>query len=329
MVFAFWTNSFICRPLHADEASDLLDVLRKSRAAMHGKEINVHCISSSSIQVVREDQIIISYPQNFFAFSTDLAQIVATRKINHFFWACIGSQSLKLAPEDFLLQADSGGLIQENESMLRKVRGGTTGSQVLLYYPSGEDMLANLESIPVWQKSKDGQGRTRLLAEKDGVEHKLVLGRSGEFPIVSYEFKHSEFPCKVEYQGLYDIKEIVGAALPKSAVFTVNLKDTPFTIRCEVRGIRDSRIPPNVNSWKEIKEIIGLPDGTLIGVENMRQIKFKWQDGEVVRSIDGKTLDALRGHVFWSTSSRVWVAGGFLGILTCAIWSFVYLRRKT
>ena len=320
---------FNCRPLQADEASDLLDVLRKSRAAMLGKEIDVHCISSSPIQVVREEQIIISYPQNFFALSTDLAQVDVTRKSNHFFWGCIGNQSLKLAPEDFLLQANSGGLIQENESMLRKVRGGTTGSQVLMYYPTGEDMLANLESIPAWQKLKDGQGRTRLLAEKEGVEHKLVLGRPGQFPIVSYEFKHAGVPCKVDYQGLYDFNEIVGAVLPKSAVITIPFKDTPFMMRCEVRGIRDARIPPNVNSWKEIKEIIGLPDGTLIGVENMRQIKFKWQDGEVVRSIDGKKLDALRGHVFWNTSSRIWIAGGFLGLLTGAIWRFVYLRRNT
>jgi len=60
----------------------------------------------------------------------------------------------------------------------------------------------------------------------------------------------------------------------------------------------------------------------------MRQIKFKWQDGEVVRSVDGKKLDTLRGHAFWSNSSRLWVAGGCFLILICAVWTFKVWERR-
>ena len=97
---------------------------------------------------------------------------------------------------------------------------------------------------------------------------------------------------------MYEIAGVVQACVPKLTVITATLPKGHYEMRCQVTGVRDARIPPGAMNWKAVKDVIGLPNGTRMQVEDMRQIKFEWKNGEIVRSIDGKTLDAIRSHSF-------------------------------
>ena len=318
--------------LFGEESSDVLRRLRITRESLFGKEIEVHCLTSKSgeSRVVRENQIIINYPNQFFVFSTNPDSIIATRPVNHSFRGCIGDQFLNLKPEAFVPNGPSGGLMKEKSEMLTYARGGTTGSQVLMYHMSGEDMLVVLEAIPPssWKSSTNSHGKQILVGESDGHVHTLKLNNENGFPISKYEFTFVGFPTTIEYSGAYASPDNLQPVIPKEVVITIGFKDGPIKMQCEVRDVRKSRIPPGVQTWNEVKEHIGLPNGTKITVEDLRQINFKWQDGEVVRSVDGKKLDTLRGHAFWSTSSRVWVASGFIMILVGAVWTFRRWKRS-
>ncbi|MEQ1829033.1 MAG: hypothetical protein ABL921_23930 [Pirellula sp.] len=320
------------RFLLGNDPSSTLRILRNARESLKEVEIDVICVSSATnqSQIVRENQSIISYPGEFYAFSTDLNDIIATRRVNHFFWGCIGDQSLKLSPDDFMLSESSSGFIQEKSGMLVSVRGGTTGSQVLMYYPSGEDMLPVLEAIPAsgWKSSIDTQGKQILIGESDGRVHTLTVNSNDGFPIGKYEFVFGDVPTTVVYNGVSVFPGFPNAVIPKEVVVTMGLKGGQYKMQCEVRDIRKSRIPPGVQRWKEVKEQIGLPNGTKITVEDMRQINFKWQDGEVVRSVDGRKLDALRGHTFWSSSRRLWLVCGFVVILIGSFWTLARWKRN-
>jgi len=315
------------------EPLDVLRRLRNARESLSGKEIEVNCITSSAkdTRVTRQKQTIISYPNQFYAFSTNVDNFIDTSPVNSHFWGCIGNQSLNLSPRNFVPNGQSGGgLIEEKSGKLISIRGGTTGSQVLMYSKSGEDMLAVLESIPPssWKSSTDSLGKQLLVGESSGSSHKLTVNNENGFPISKYEFTCLDFPMTVEYNDVYAFSNNPQHLIPKQVVITIAFKDGPIKMQCEVREVRKARIPPGVQSWKEIKDQIGLPNGTKITVDDMRQIKFKWQDGEVIRSVDGKKLDTLRGHAFWSTSSRVWVACGFIMVLVGAVWTFRRWKRS-
>ncbi len=321
--------------LFGEEPSNVLRRLRTARESLFGKEIEVRCVTSKSgeSRVVRENQIIINYPNQFYVFSTNLDSIIATRPVNHSFRGCIGDQFLNLNPEAFVPNGSGGGLMKEmkeKSEMLVYARGGTTGSHVLMYHMSGEDMLSVLEAIPPsgWKSLTDSHSKQVLVGESDGRVHTLTLNNENGFPISKYEFTLIGFPTTIEYSGAYAVSNNPQPVIPKEVVVTIGFKDGPVKMQCEVRDVRKSRIPPGVQSWKEVKEHIGLPNGTKITIEEMRQINFKWQDGEIVRSVDGKKLDTLRGHAFWSTSSRVWVACGFIVILVGAVWTFRRWKRS-
>lgn len=316
-----------------EESSSVLSRLRNARASLFGKEIDVHCTTTRENMpgVIFEDETIISYPDQFFAFTTYLQNDKDTRPGHHHFSGCIGNQALLLNPENFVPNGVSGGgLMEEKSGNLLSMRGGTKGSQVLMYYPSGEDMLSVLDAIPLssWKSSTNSRGKQILVGESDGRVHTLTVDSENGFPISKYEFAFVGFPTTVEYSGAYASPDNPQPLIPKKVVITIGYKDGPLKWQSEVRDVRKARIPPGVQSWKEVKAQIGLPNGTKITVEDMRQINFKWQDGEIVRSVDGKKLDTLRGHAFWSTSSRVWVACGFIVILVGAVWTFRRWKRS-
>lgn len=316
-----------------EESSSVLRRLRNARESLFGKEIDVHCITTRENMpgAIFEDETIISYPNQFFAFTTYLQNDNDTRNGQHHFSGCIGDQSLFLSPENFVPNGSSGGgLMEEKSGNLISMRGGTKGSQVLMYYPSGEDMLSVLDAIPPssWKSSTNSHGKQILVGESDGRVHTLTLNSENGFPISKYEFTFVGFPTTIEYSGVNAFSDNPHPLIPKKVVITIGYKDGPLKWQSEVRDVRKARIPPGVQSWKEVTSQIGLPNGTRITVKDMRQINFKWQDGEIVRSVDGKKLDTLRGHAFWGTSSRVWVVCGFVLIAIGAVWTFRRWKRS-